>query len=290
MFESVLSGERMWHIEQGNCLGILPSIPNGSIDAVITDPPYPEIDRDYGRMTESAWMEMMKEVVFWSRKVLKSTGSAVFVLQANSEKVGRMRSWLWDFQSWLATEWNIVQDFYWWNPTAPPTVHCQRTNGLMRPSVKACVWAGEPDCFRSQESVLWGESDANAASDRGDRLLRNMPGGLSIRRGRACGVADERGGVTPFNCLPISNADSTNSGGASGHGAATAFHLCDWLTRYIVPIGGIVLDPFAGSGTTGISALRRGCRYIGIEKETLYAAMARKRIEKDSPLFNREIL
>jgi DNA modification methylase len=49
-----------------------------------------------------------------------------------------------------------------------------------------------------------------------------------------------------------------------------------------------VLDPFAGSGTTGVVALRYGRDFIGIELNPDYAAMARKRIESDAPLFNRE--
>lgn len=46
-----------------------------------------------------------------------------------------------------------------------------------------------------------------------------------------------------------------------------------------------VLDPFAGSGTTGVVATRRGRHFIGIEINPEYAAMARKRIDKVAPLF-----
>jgi len=49
-----------------------------------------------------------------------------------------------------------------------------------------------------------------------------------------------------------------------------------------------VLDPFVGSGTTGVVALRYGRNFIGIELNSEYAAMARKRIESDAPLFNKE--
>lgn len=52
------------------------------------------------------------------------------------------------------------------------------------------------------------------------------------------------------------------------------------------PAGGIVLDPFAGSGTAGIVALRHGRRFIGIELNPSYAAMARQRIINDNPIFN----
>jgi len=52
------------------------------------------------------------------------------------------------------------------------------------------------------------------------------------------------------------------------------------------PEGGTVLDPFSGSGTTGVVALRHNRNYIGIELNPEYAAMSRRRIEDDAPLLN----
>jgi len=52
------------------------------------------------------------------------------------------------------------------------------------------------------------------------------------------------------------------------------------------PEGGTVLDPFCGSGTTGMVALRHGRRFIGIELNAEYVDMAHRRIQGDMPLFN----
>jgi site-specific DNA-methyltransferase (adenine-specific) len=60
-----------------------------------------------------------------------------------------------------------------------------------------------------------------------------------------------------------------------------------WLVRLVTPPGGLVLDPFTGSGTTGIAALQEQRRFIGIEREPEYVALARTRIEEDMPLFQR---
>jgi site-specific DNA-methyltransferase (adenine-specific) len=49
------------------------------------------------------------------------------------------------------------------------------------------------------------------------------------------------------------------------------------LVRIVVP-GGLVLDPFAGAGTTGLAALAEGRRLIGIEMHPAYAAIARRRL------------
>ena len=40
-----------FEVIQGDCLEVLKTLPDASFDAIITDPPYPEIDRDYGRLT-----------------------------------------------------------------------------------------------------------------------------------------------------------------------------------------------------------------------------------------------
>jgi DNA modification methylase len=51
-----------------------------------------------------------------------------------------------------------------------------------------------------------------------------------------------------------------------------------WLCRLVTPPGGVVLDPFNGSGTTGMAALDEGFRYIGIEREERYCAISVDRI------------
>lgn len=257
----------------GDCLDLMPSILDASVDAIICDPPYPEISRPYGRMTEAEWDAMMRRLIPECRRVLKPTGSAVFVLQPNSEKVGRMRPWLWEFMAWTCREWNQVQDVWWWNFTALPTVHCHRDRGLTRPSVKACVWLGDPDCLRNQDDVLWTESQANAAHSKMESALKYRPSGYSYRDDRARTTCRERGGTTPFNLLPVM------SKGVAGHPASTPPDVCDWWIKYISPPGGTVLDPFVGSGTVALSALKLGRKAIGIERDPDYFATATARID-----------
>lgn len=52
----------------------------------------------------------------------------------------------------------------------------------------------------------------------------------------------------------------------------------DYLVKLVTPYGGTVLDPFMGSGTTGVSAVRNEFRFIGIEKEKDYFKLAKIRI------------
>lgn len=274
----VLSGESKWCVVEGDALDVLAALPAGCVDAVVTDPPYAEIDRDYGRLTEPEWHALMRAVVYEAQRVLTARGSAVYILQPNSERVGRMRPWLWEFMAWTAREIGQVQDAWWWNTAAMPTVHCHRERGLMRPSVKSCVWLGPEDCYRDQGSVLWNETDSNAALRAAGRMqLVVSPSGHSVRHGRIGEAAAHRGGVTPFNVIPVPNTGACDSAGTYGHGAGTPYDLAAWWVRYLCPRGGIVLDPFGGSGTMALAALNQGRRVILVEREPEYAAIARAR-------------
>jgi len=78
---------------QGDCVREMKKLRANSIDLILTDPPYPEIDREYGKLTEAEWYDLMHNVVADGRRLLKPTGSMVVILQPNSEKIGRMRVW-----------------------------------------------------------------------------------------------------------------------------------------------------------------------------------------------------
>lgn len=54
--------------------------------------------------------------------------------------------------------------------------------------------------------------------------------------------------------------------------------LMEWLVRLVTPPGGIVLDPFTGSGTTGVAALRQGFQFVGVEMVEEHVKIARARI------------
>lgn len=64
----------------------------------------------------------------------------------------------------------------------------------------------------------------------------------------------------------------------SGHPTIKPVDLVRWLVRLVTPPGGLVLDPFAGSGTTGEAAFREGCRAVLVEREEKYAADIRRRM------------
>jgi DNA modification methylase len=57
------------------------------------------------------------------------------------------------------------------------------------------------------------------------------------------------------------------------------------LVTTLAPAGGTVLDPFTGSGSSGVAALRAGMNFVGVELEPAHVATARRRLEEAAPLF-----
>jgi DNA modification methylase len=81
---------------------------------------------------------------------------------------------------------------------------------------------------------------------------------------------------SPARFFYSAKADSDDRLGSS-HPTVKPVDLMQWLVRLVTPKGGLVLDPFAGTGTTGEAAFREGCRAILIEREPEYLADIERR-------------
>lgn len=64
----------------------------------------------------------------------------------------------------------------------------------------------------------------------------------------------------------------------NNHPTVKSTKLMSYLVRLITPPGGTVLDPFAGSGSTGVAALEEGMDFVGIERDPEYFAIAQERL------------
>jgi site-specific DNA-methyltransferase (adenine-specific) len=123
--------------------------------------------------------------------------------------------------------------------------------------------------FRYEPKASRAERDAG---------LESMPlltgGYLTDREDGSAGTNSPRAGA------------GRTSGGHNFHPTVKPIALMEWLCRLATPPDGLILDPFAGTGTTGIAALRSGFRFVGIEIDPTYCELARKRIGGDMPLLN----
>lgn len=64
----------------------------------------------------------------------------------------------------------------------------------------------------------------------------------------------------------------------NNHPTVKPLRLLQYLCRLVTPPGGVILDPFAGSGSTGCAAALEGFRFVGIEAESEYVEIMRARL------------
>jgi DNA modification methylase len=82
---------------------------------------------------------------------------------------------------------------------------------------------------------------------------------------------------------PRAGAGRTSSGRANTHPTVKPIALMRYLVRLVTPPGGLVLDPYTGSGTTGIAAVLEGFSFLGCELSDEYCTIARARIAHHEP-------
>lgn len=92
----------------------------------------------------------------------------------------------------------------------------------------------------------------------------------------------DSGGASRF--FYCAKASKSERGADNVHPTVKPVKLMRYLCKLITPSGGTVLDPFMGSGTTGVAALAEGFDFLGIEREAEYIEIARRRCEAQCKL------
>ena len=111
---------------------------------------------------------------------------------------------------------------------------------------------------------------AKASREERERGCEDLP------RKTAGEATDRQDGSAGLNS-PRAGASRTH-GTRNHHPTVKPVALMRWLVRLVTPPGGLVLDPFAGSGTTGIACVQEQMRFLGIEREAEYVPIAEARI------------
>ena len=84
-----------------------------------------------------------------------------------------------------------------------------------------------------------------------------------------------------FYCAKASRSER---GEGNLHPTVKPLALMRYLVRLVCRKGGVVLDPFMGSGTTGVAAIEEGMDFVGIERDLHYYEIASDRIRKAKPV------
>lgn len=90
----------------------------------------------------------------------------------------------------------------------------------------------------------------------------------------------DSGGASRFFYVAKASTDERPRNGTVAHPTVKPLDLMRWLVRLVTPPGGVVLDPFLGSGTTAEACIVEGFRCIGIEREADYLPLILARITK----------
>jgi site-specific DNA-methyltransferase (adenine-specific) len=94
------------------------------------------------------------------------------------------------------------------------------------------------------------------------------------------------GGASRFFYTAKASSSERHYAGRNGHPTVKPVDLMRWLCRLVTPPGGLILDPFMGSGSTGVAAFGEGFRFLGMDISAEYCDIARRRIA--GPLFAQE--
>ena len=131
-----------------------------------------------------------------------------------------------------------------------------------------------------------GESRSRAAEmllPKGHAFAGAMYGGNGATNGASVRGFNDSGGASRF--FYTAKASRADREDGNGHPTVKPTDLMRWLCRLVTPPGGTVLDPFCGSGSTGVAANAEGFDFIGVERELEYVEIARRRIANVAPLF-----
>jgi len=343
-------------LHHGDCLDVLRTLPDASVDSVVTDPPAgiafmgKAWDEDKGGRRQ--WIAWLAEVMAEALRVLKPGGHAlVWALPRTShwtatalEDAGfEVRDCLVHvFGSGFPKSHNLAKQWEGWGTALKPAsehwwlvrkplvgtvaanverygtgaLNIDASRVIAAKGAEPLRWAhgrglgfrGAVDngpCEALTSEGRWppnlllshtedcaegacadgcavAEMDGQSGTTRG---TRHRPGngmgfhgndGESVVRGHT-----DIGGASRF--FPVfryqAKPSQSEKGATNVHPTVKSIGLMDWLIRLVTPLGGVVLDPFLGSGTTGVAAATGGFGFIGIEREAEYLAIARARIE-----------
>lgn len=264
----------------GDCLEVLRNIPDESIDLIMTSPPYANQIKDYGDVVKKIkpndyieWFMPRAKEFF---RVLKNEGS--FVLNINDKLDGRFQN-IFVFELVVALcnviGFHLVRDYIWHNPATPPNVFSRGTMGRTKKSHEYCFWFSKSDQWtfnmdpiRKPYSKSMMDIIDGKVVERGDRENNSRPSRHNFDLSHPW---NNKGGADPGSVITVSNTASNGfiqrlcKEMGIKHPARYPEKLAEFFILSGSNPGDIVLDPFAGSGTTGAVAHRYGRQYLCID-------------------------
>lgn len=271
---------------QGDCLKVLRDLKDNTIDSCITDPPY--------GMGMEHWDHSVPTVEIWE-EVLRVLKPGAFCLSFCSPQLyHRMATAVED------AGFDIKDQIMWMVTTKMPK------KNRLKPAHEPIVVAQKPFKGSIQKNFdEWGVGVIDVLNTRvpwdGKPPTGWVKGGAKRRtfgkEGKTTGTQEEFGKVDanpdgryPSNIIGVVQPEHQKyfyaprvtrkeRGEFNDHPTPKPISLMAYLSKIYCPPDRIVLDPFMGSGSTGLGALKEGREFIGIEMEEHYVDITRQRID-----------
>ena len=259
----------------------------GQVDLVLTSPPFPlNRKKEYGNFNGKEYVEWLAAFAPELRRMLKPTGSLVLEI-GNAWEPGRPVMSTFTFKALLAFleagDFSLCQQFICHNPARLPSpvqwVNVERIR--VKDSFTNVWWMSttdRPDA--DNRRVLQPYSAAMKSLLAGGHYNSGRrPSDHSI--GESSFLTDN-GGAIPPNVIVAANTHSADGyqrycrdKGIPLHPARMPRSLVEFFVQFLTKPDGLVLDPFAGSNTTGAVAEAQGRRWIAIEADPEYVRGSR---------------
>lgn len=256
------------HIYQGDCVEVLSSLPEKSVDLIFADPPYnlqlrgdlwrpnmtlvDAVDDEWDQFSSfSEYDKFTREWLTACRRVLKDNGT-IWVI-GSYHNIYRVGTAIQDIGYW------ILNDVVWVKTNPMPNFRGVRFTNAH----ETLLW-----CKKSQDQKKYTFNYHAMKSMNEDKQMRS-----------------------DWELALCTGSERVTVNGEKLHTTQKPESL---LYRVILSSsnpGDVILDPFFGTGTTGAVAKKLGRRFIGIEREPNYVEAASRRIDAISPrLFDDEVL
>lgn len=247
----------MIELLKGDCLELMKSIPDNSVDAIITDPPY--------GTTACKWDSVIPFDLMWLQlnRIIKDNGAIVlfatqpFTSTLTLSNINNFRhQWQWiknkptgafgaKYMPMKANEDILV---FGLNKVNYYPIMVKRTDKEFK------------ECYRKNDSKSWGSNITNTKNN----IITRKP-------------KDEQWYKYPTNVLYIKKDDKRNG---KNHPTQKPVALMEYLIKTYTNEGETVLDFTMGSGSTGVAAKNTNRSFIGIEKDENYFNIAKERINE----------
>jgi site-specific DNA-methyltransferase (cytosine-N4-specific) len=259
----------------GDCLHVLPALPDNSVDLIVTSPPYADNrKKTYGGTPPDEYVAWFLPISAELLRVLKPTGTFILNIKekvVNAERhtyvielilAMRQQGWLW------------TEEFIWHKKNSYPGKWPNR----FRDAWERCLQFNKARQFHMyQDNVMvpmgdWAKTRLKNLSET-DMQRDESKVGSGFGKRIANWIGREL--VYPTNVLYLATESNNRN-----HSATFPVELPRWFIKLFTEDGGIVLDPFMGVGTTALAAQSLARHFVGVEMQEEYVLLAEDAVIK----------